>query len=200
MFNRFFYLSLFLLFKIILSLKSTDFCHVAENECKGHYQSNIYQIKCELKKCVGKYSYQCGPGLCSTRNASCVKHQSITQMFNSMFKSIKYKHEKENFITFNQNINKCPIDPYLWNLNDICLNEKQCLQNNEFVMRSGVVRFQKLINCPCKEKFNYHCGKNYCALNKQACDAFDLKYLKNSKSLIKEIKSCGNHHRNQIKI
>ena len=79
-------------------------------------------------------------------------------------------------------IKDCPQPPkYKWNLNDVCLNSKDCLKTTLWRIWSTLLIPGE---CKCKGKHNYRCNNDYCALNKQACDG-----LNNQKSK-KKIKKC----------
>lgn len=171
-------------------MTSNEFCYIKEKDCIGVYDSNNnYQIKCHEVNCHPKYSFKCGTiSMCSSRKTSCEKYLNITESFTSLFKSLKYKVEKEKFAQFTKNIKPCPMLPYRWSEADVCLNGQGCLMKKEYLMRSGEVKYNKKIECPCANAHSFRCGRGYCAKNKKTCDEFLLMAQKNAY----EIKSCGN--------
>ena len=52
---------LFVKLHLTISLRSSDFCILTQQECKGFYDEfQMYEKNCNIIKCHGDLSYQCG--------------------------------------------------------------------------------------------------------------------------------------------
>ena len=135
-------------------LKFNDLCYPKEEK--------------ELK-CHGNYSFVCGDFICTKSQYTC--------HLLSLFSGLKGEHRK-NYELFMNKIKDCPELPkYKWNKNDVCLNTKNCkthhYPNSPFHVL-WIVSL-KLIECKCNQKYSYVCNKDYCALDKRACDNLKKK-------------------------
>ena len=154
---------------LIECIKVTDFCYKIKindkkQECQGNYTFNIADIVCAKDR----YSSRSLRVFYSIRNIQRNKND--------------YIYLKNKYEIFMNQIKDCPQPPkYKWNLNDVCLNSKDCLKTTLWRIWSTLLIPGE---CKCKGKHNYRCNNDYCALNKQACDG-----LNNQKSK-KKIKKC----------
>ena len=115
--------------------------------------------------CSGKHSYNCAEFICSRNQYTC-------QLL-SLFSASKGIRNKNNYGSFIDKIQSCPIQLYKWNTSDVCLKSKDCSSNLiDFEFRRW--RNHKInINvhkCKCTGKYKYLCKSDYCGLNKPACD------------------------------
>ncbi len=66
MFNKKSFIILCLTLHLTIGLKSSDFCSLKQQECKGFYdKQQNYEIKCNPIKCHGKFNYDCESNTCS---------------------------------------------------------------------------------------------------------------------------------------
>jgi hypothetical protein len=74
---------------------------------------------------------------------------------------------------------------------DLCLNGEKCIlfeKTNKNLLKK---LSKKEIVCPCKGKYNFHCGTKYCTINSLVCNhLLATKSIKNMKSIPK----CMNHN------
>lgn len=188
-----FLISIFLAFYTELNgLKSNKFCNL-EKECVGKYDStNNYKIVCEYDKCQHPYPYQCGSNKCAANSTDCDEYQEAGRLLNSkLFKSAidyftlmnqnaKKMHLRyiENFKLFQSKIKNCSKPVFDWTRDQMCLTGHNCfrkdeISNNFNFMFSNLKKYNLIrIDCPCNGNFNYHCGLDYCAINKRACDNY----------------------------
>ena len=160
----------FVSIKLIECIKVTDFCF------HDIFQNKI--IKCKETK---NYKYECGQGICSIDRYSCQSLKLFSKVKHTQRKENEYIFFQNQYETFVKQIKNCPESPkYKWNLNDVCLNTKDCLQTTFWRIWSTLL---KPGECKCKEKYNYKCNRDYCASDKRACD-----YLKQTKKF--RIKKC----------
>jgi hypothetical protein len=87
----------------------------------------------------------------------------------SLFSGLKAQHRK-NYESFMNKIKKCPEHTkpkYKWNKNDVCLNTKNCLKTS--IHRLWFTKI-KLVECECIGRYGFECSRDYCGLDKRACD------------------------------
>jgi len=205
MFNKSNLIILFLTVNLAISLKSTDFCIIKQQECKGFYDYHQnYQIKCELIKCHGKTSYDCGLHLCSRNKSECNEYKYM-----KFYEKI-YKYEGKTFnldltekLTklindlqlFEKRVSICPNKAYEFNSNDFCLNGLNCIEKRKdrrFLEIGNIYGSSitvRKIDCKCPANQSFKCGKN-CVAHSFACSYFKSM---NGKVLNKStIRNCGN--------
>jgi hypothetical protein len=130
-----------------------------------------------LIKCNGKYNYYCGQFVCSENEYSC-------QLL-SLFSGLKGKH-REKYEIFINEVKDCPEPPkYKWKPNDVCLNTNDCV----ILIRTWPFNRIKQNECKCTGKSNYRCNRDYCALNKLACEGI----TKNLTGIKKCLKNNNKH-------
>lgn len=198
--NNTFFIMFFFCFIIVVAssfranaFKSSDICIITEEVCKGHYDKyENYETKCEREKCSGKIDFQCGIDHCSSSPETCEKLRNLQLVFKSLVKSRINENKLHSIKVFLKSIRKCPSEAYEWDINDICLNGKNCYSKQVLPLRYEKVRLIKKIDCLCEKKHSYKCEKDYCAANKKACDTFAASYLNNSTF---RINACGNDRR-----
>jgi len=198
MFNKKILIILFLTIHLAISLKSTDFCIVKQQECKGFYNyKQNYQIECKLIKCHGKISYDCGSHLCSKNKADCNEYKNMKYYekiykyqglnFNNMNLTEKLTHLK----IFDKQVPICPNKAYKFNSKDFCLNGVNCIEKSRtfsFMIGSSISARQ--IDCECPSKQRFKCGK-YCVADSLACSYFKPVNGK-IPTYQNKIKDCGN--------
>jgi len=93
---------------------------------------------------------------------------------------------------FGAKIKKCSEANYELKSNDFCLNGKNCFV--EQIMWTGrrLTKQKNKIDCPCKGKYSFHCGRKFCTTESIACNAFKSKELKNELKLNETLNFCRN--------
>lgn len=157
-------LALILLTNVIQCLEVCKL--VQESKCKGTKE-------CPKLKCDGIYKYSCGEAYCSVNHLECDHLMYIKLTMSSylglkmhMIQSKKYQAE----ISSIKNCNLKPktmIDPV-----DICMKKIDC---------NSKVSISQTQDCSCKGKFDFSCGKKYCATSKKKC----VKFMKTEKKNLK---------------
>jgi hypothetical protein len=186
---------LFFTLNLTISLKTTDFCILNQQECKGFYdRKENYYTKCDLIKCHdNEYRHQCELNICSRNKCDEYKHkQSIT------FKNLLFlrqpitpilvssvSKEKYKIKLFKENIKYCKNKIYKFDSNDFCVNGRNC---KTIQLGYGYNQKTKKVDCKCPSKQSFKCGK-YCTTDSNACDYFNKKH-KN----LANIDDCGNQN------
>ena len=131
-----------------------------------------YKIKTNGKEfeCNGDFSHDCGNNMCAKDENSC-KLIALYYFFPSRLNE------------YMRRIKHCLKPTYNWKPNDVCSNSKSCFYSSVRIWPSGS-SIQPECNCGGNNKYKYKCIKNYCGLDKRACEG-----LKTTKS-IKLIKKC----------
>lgn len=181
-----FFLFLFYLlsFKLISSLRKSEFCNLVEKECVGRLDANrTYQVVCHYQKCPNSF-ISCGSeDMCVSNKKECEEYLMMniyldpTLYTEDMPPSLKLilKVMKKNFDRFRKEIAHCPKREYTWKASDMCFAGSGCYRK-EFIANSEFSWFWmisyknyelKRVDCPCNEKNTYICGKDYCSINKQ---------------------------------
>jgi hypothetical protein len=195
MFKKTILIIIFLTLHLTLSLKSTHFCILKQQECKGFYnRQEYYHIKCNLIPCHGSFSYECGFHFCTRNSTQCneynqmythLKNLLVTQSMNPIL-SIKHLEQKNKITLFNKQLKDCQNKTYEFKSNDFCLNGRNCKVT--FIRRHRMT-VKTACMCPL-DKQSFKCDQ-YCATNSLACDYY--KSLNNKKQF-NHIKHCGNHN------
>lgn len=162
--------------KILLALiLLTNFIQCLE-VCKLTQENNCKDTKeCTKHKCDGIYKYSCGAGYCSVNKFECDHLMYIKLTLSSylglkmhMIQNKKYQTEISSIKNCNLNKgSKTMKDPV-----DICMKKTDC--------NTKVSIFQTK-DCSCKGKFDFSCGKKYCATSKKKC----VKFMKTEKKNLK---------------
>jgi hypothetical protein len=192
MFNQKSVIILFFTFNLTTSLKTTDFCILNQQECKGFYdRKENYHTKCDLIKCHGnEFRHQCEFSICS-RN-KCDEYKQSTTFKNILFLRqpitpilvSSISNEKNKIKLFKENIKYCKNKLYKFDSNDFCLNGRNCKTVH---LAYGYNRKTKKVDCKCPSKQSFKCDK-YCTTDSNACD-----YFKKNKNL-ENINDCGNQN------
>ncbi len=134
-----------LLVKHMKCFNSDELCVI---ECEN-------KTECMKKSCQenNQYSVKCNINYCSKSTKSCKEY-----LVRSFWKRFK------------KPITKCPKT---WKSKSVCQNKKKCLFKLKIWVFSEVKKIW--INCPCNNEYNFKCGNDYCAKNKEACSGFDPK-------------------------
>ncbi len=189
------------------SLKSTDFCILKQQQCKGYYdKQQNYQTKCNPIRCHGTFSFECGFNICSDKLIECNKYNQYysymkifqIQASNEML-SVRHLKDLNNFNLFNKYIPDCKhkISEFQQKLDDFCLNGENCVEIRKALKGFYYYEMSKQIDCKCPAKQSFKCDK-YCTTDSIVCDYFKLKEESNSKNVI-DIKDCGNHNSTYFK-
>lgn len=185
-----------LFLKSVISIKTNDFCKNIDTNCTGSYDSKYnYKTHCTNFKCQGKHAYQCGLNKCSIDKQSCGLYNKILMMIKQFERSALFGNKLSSFDAFNSKILKCvSMSKYTLKASDICKSGINCFEKQKFLKRYGRTESIKKIDCFCRGKYNYHCGKDFCSVDSKACHTFNLILKKSNVSTetFNEIKQCGN--------
>lgn len=192
---KIFYFSLLILQMVFSTrncLKPSDICIISDTECKGTYDKNHnYEEKCGIVKCEGKFHYQCANNKCTIDQITCEHLNKISFSLRSFRNLRMYQTQLSKYQDFVKHIKNCPSIEHKWLPIDLCLNGKNCFFKQVLRLKSGKINVIKETECPCSGDYTYHCGYDYCAVNKMGCEKF--KSIKNeSTSLLIDIKRCNN--------
>ena len=174
-----------------ISVNSNDFCKLASGGCSRRHEP---------------YVVQCGRGICAKKETGCkeflhvneqIKVEGLTEFINIMNGRDRNTNSrlKENFFRFKSKIKTCIQTRYELQASDVCVRRGNCLQKQSNSVRSSTFNRNQNGNCPCPSNKEYVCGsqKNYCSLNREACDAFEFIY-KNKNSTYRNqmlvLKTC----------
>lgn len=186
------------LFTMVIScMKTADICAKHKSQCFID-KTNDTKIICADTSCKSsKLAYECGSDHCTLDEATCRSYQDMTYYIKSYYKSISSFRYQIIYNEFLRNIKMCQFNNVIWSKSEICLREKNCLQQQIIPMRSGNVNLVKRIDCPCPESFRYDCGNHYyCATNGQSCTGFNsFNQIKSNQKLFNiDVKNCGFHY------
>ena len=190
MFNKKSLIILCLTLHLTIGLKSSDFCSLKQQECKGFYdKQQNYEIKCNPIKCYGEFNYDCGLNTCSNNLDECSKFKIMnTIAFErqpmKLMLSGNHLREKNQVKLFNKQIKDCKNKVYEFDSNDFCENGRNCMT----VIGYGHLKMGKQIDCKCPVNQSFRCEK-YCTTDSSACDYFKSNEKSNHFS---NIKDCGN--------
>ena len=167
-------ISKFILLLVILngianSLKSNDFCLLNQTN----------NLICK--------HYQCSLDVCSKDKKSCdqLKNLFINQNNFHFFEKIKI------FSKISKDTKICKHSEFLSLRTHVCSIRNKCNWTKQNMLgqllKTTFVKTQK--GCECPSRLKFHCGNNYCSVNKFTCNSiFNTK--KNNKSNLKLIKYC----------
>lgn len=156
-------------------LKPDEICKLS-NECN--------KPECTQSNCENIYPYSCGTHYCTVNRYLCQKFLIWTEVFNKFKEKQTVEKQINNYINFNQYIKTCPQKN--WHINEVCLNTMKCAFKPQ--IWSLQYSKMKLSECPCKGKYSFRCGKEYCAVNQRGCDGLDKYSVKDIK---KNITKCN---------
>lgn len=164
----------------VFSLKSSDVCKM-DKDCDGN--------KCEENICeYPEFNHQCGKDYCARNKDKCqlfLKICYVARMNN--LRSIDSQIKK--YLTFRNKINSCELEPELKSF-DVCLNGVDCLKQKRLPNLTYII---KQVDCPCRGKYSYQCGKKFCSTQKIDCEKFLVSKRLSVKNFTeKRLKTCGN--------
>jgi hypothetical protein len=168
------------------TLKPNDFCTLKQQECNGFYdKQHNYHIECELMKCNGAFTNDCGFNICSRNKNKCTDYSYfysklalLTPSVDAFF-ALKDFEKQKKFRLFNKQIPDCKNKIYKFESKDFCSNKDNCFMiNNYFKRFSHNLQITNEIDCKCPSKQSFKCGK-YCTTNSIACDFFKSNKVKN---------------------
>lgn len=172
------------------TLSSNIACNIVDNiECTGKYDTNHnYKEVCEKVKCIGKYGYQCTETQCTFDKTACEIFNKAKASLRS-FKNLRiYNNQLIRYQEMIRNIENCPTYQYQFHLSDVCRNGLNCFQKQTFRLRKKKIDIYKKTECPCGGNHTYHCGRNYCSVNKTACESF----TRSNQTNLNALKFCQN--------
>ncbi len=166
------------------TLKPNDFCKLKQQECKGFYdKQHNYHIKCELIKCNGAFTNDCGFNICSKNKNKCTDYFYFYSKLALTVPAIDvwfvWFEKQKKIQLFNKHVPVCKNKIHKFESKDFCSNEGNCFMINNYLNSLGLIRkITNKIDCKCPSKQSFKCGK-YCAANSIACDFFRSNKLKN---------------------
>lgn len=147
---------------------ATKLCKITSNIYTGSYDSKYkYTEVCERLKCEKDFSFQCTNDFCSSDKLNC----NSLYLLRSVFSETNRKYFK--------NMKECSTE-YSTQIDDICMNEKNCFYKINSKVISRIV-------CPCLGRQSFKCG-HFCTKNSLACDAL----IKNNLNSTLQFNKCGN--------
>lgn len=177
MFKNFHFIIILMISKLTISFKSIDLCtREPENDCQNKKCANA---------CLGKYNFKCSNKICTIDRFICDEYELVYRLIKLVKKSSYFENEIKVFEAFSKYISTCP---YVWQPDDICLNEKKCIQTQKIISDNGPIFLRKKVVCLCEDEHSYNCGK-YCARNKNSCEEFFSENT-NGSVINQKIKSC----------
>jgi len=165
----------FVLLLVILnslnSLKSNDFCLLDQNE----------SLICK--------NYQCSLDTCSKDQKSCDQLKNLFN--NNQNNNFHFLEKIKIFSQISKDTKTCKKSDYLSLRTHVCLIKNKCNWKKQNMLgqllKTTFVKTQK--GCECPNRLKFHCGNNYCSVNKYACNSiFNTK--KKNESNLKLIKYC----------
>lgn len=168
------FMCFFMLANYNLSLKLSELCINSQNSI-----------------CEGEYNQDCGTNYCTIDLNSCNRFLSLTYSLRKFRNSVNHGQQNNAFKIFLKKIENCQIKKYTWQLNDICIKKKKCLQKKRIPLRTGDSYLVKQVDCNCRGELSYKClATDFCTLHKHACLKFAQEIQKNSSMTFKKIKYC----------
>ena len=167
MYNKLFLMTIFLTFDMMRSLSSTkinnsnDLCYLDETE---------------MSECSDtKYTHKCQFKYCSKNKYVCNNFKNLNSLFKSTFRSnMLHINDFEKIKIIIKSIKKCENNNN--KSNNVCIKSTDCH------------RLSQGIDCQCKSKFKFVCGREFCSENKKHCDDFLAKPIKVPRCLDEEKK------------
>lgn len=171
-----------------IRLDSNDFCN-AENLCSHRNAPHVVQ---------------CGPSMCTKNEATCkvfgsvvemIKYNGLIPFLDVMISRKNYIHLQENFKSFQSKIKKCSQTRYDWRTaNDVCMRGRNCFKK-KFIneMLDAFFRSKNVI-CSCPKSKPFVCGnqRDYCSLNREACNSLIYFKNRNLNNFYHSIDKCEN--------
>jgi hypothetical protein len=139
---------------------------------------NSKNLKKKGLECHSNFNISCSGLICATNRFSCQSLTLLSKVKDFQKTETGYVFFRNNYESFVKLIKECPKQPkYKWNSNDVCLNQKDCIE-------LSIQRLWSQKNeCKCNRKYKIKCDSDYCASDKQACN--ELKMRKNSSNINK---------------
>jgi hypothetical protein len=176
------------------SMSTNDYCIRILNQCIGSYNSDKkYALTCQKTTCERKLSYECGPDFCAKNKRSCETISNLIIALKTYKGLLLFEKEQEKYSNFMRKIKKCSIKSYALQPDDICINGCHSMARYSFKFRMTENKPAKDMNCPCRGNKTFDCGKKFCAVHSNACDAF-----KKTETSFR-INDCGNSDANHGK-
>lgn len=180
-------------------LKPSDFCMISEKKCKSLHDliTNEYKLHCEEVKCQGKLNYQCDMDHCTISKEICDEFLKLKTTRNTLLIE-DFERPNRRYQMYIRVVRKCT--PQLlgehendWNSSDVCINGEECFYRKIIPMRSRTsVKVMKRVECPCIGNYSYFCGKDFCSLNRHACEGLNVRFFTKTKAQELGIKQCEN--------
>jgi hypothetical protein len=164
----------FILLLVILnslnSLESNDFCLLSQNE----------SLICK--------HYQCSLDVCSKDKRSC---DQLKNLHNNNQNYFNFFERMKKLLKISRETKVCRKSEYLSLSTHVCSISNKCNWTKQNMLgqllKTTFVKTQK--GCECQSRLKFHCGNNYCSVNKYTCNSiFNTK--KNNDSNLKLIKYC----------
>ena len=116
---------------------------------------------CTKTICPKPFGYKCSSTHCSTSSRSCSDYLVNKSVGNTFWMRVKAP------------IESCSKMSKTWSTSHVCRNPEKCLYKPTIWVLSDVKRIW--IDCPCRNKYKFKCGKSHCTKDKETCDGFNSK-------------------------
>jgi len=179
---------------ITISLRTNEICkNNKQEECTGSYNSfHEYKLNCKQLKCQGSHPFHCNEVYCTNNAKSCIDFYTSNR---PSISTLRLPHRPNSNSLYAIQIKDCKLKDYKLEHQDICLNNRKCIsfKKNSNKYTIFLQKSSKLeTHCPCKGKYNFHCGKKYCTINSLVCDHLLKTRLSNKTP--PSISKCMIHH------
>ena len=170
-----------MIFKFILLL-------VILNRITNSLNSNDFCLLNQTNNLICKH-YQCSLDVCSKDKKSCDQLKNLFKNNNNQNNNFHFLERIKIFSKENTKI--CRKSEYLSLGTHVCSIKNKCNWTKQNMLsqllKTTLVKIKK--GCECPSKLMFHCGNNYCSVNKSTCNSiFNSK--KNNESHLKLIKYC----------
>lgn len=189
--KKFYYVLTILLaiLNVNLTLKPSDICILADPSCDLVTDPECQPISdCSNRK---DYPYACSLKGCARDKTAC--DDFINLGFSVRVKTFQtFNKQLKAYQQFFQRIKNCSLMVHEWNPSNVCLSGTECYYRKRLPLNSGDSFYIKPTVCPCKGKFGFTCGSDYCSVHKESCNDFLVRNIEKENSTFYGIKKCDN--------
>ena len=163
------FISLLVILNSLDSLKSNYFCLLSQNE----------SLICK--------NYQCSLDTCSKDKESC---DQLKNFFNNNQKNFRFLERTKLLSKISSDTKICRKSEFLSLETHVCSIKNKCNWTKQNMLsqllKTTLVKIKK--GCECPSKLVFHCGNNYCSVNKYTCSS--IFSTEKHESHLKLIKYC----------
>lgn len=185
------FLIILVILKVIFAFDSNHICEKEQLNCTGYYDFNHnFKTECKPFDCFGQYGYECEKGKCAISKKSCDFYLALSSnLMRAVISPSKYKVNLRKHEKYLKSIKSCESPNKEWQPKDVCIRLNDCIQKHTHHLLEKSVVIKKKIDCLCDQKHHFECNKQYCAVNKEACDTLAINIAQNS-SIKTRIQKC----------